>query len=157
MTATEPEYIWYFAYGSNLKESRLRDRDVRVVDHKIGYIEDYTFRYNKIGVDNTGKGNIIDEEGSRVWGVFFKIPEEDYEHLHKAHEVGYRQIEVEGTSGESRVKAKSFVALPENMDDAMTPHPEYHNIVLKGAEEKKLPKEYIQFLGNIIDKTADSD
>lgn len=150
------DQIWYFAYGSNLKESRLRDRDVRILDHKIGYIEDYAFRYNKIGVDDTGKGNIINEEGSRVWGVFFKIPEEDYRHLHEAHEVGYRQIEVEGTSGEKRVKAKSFVALPENIDNAMTPHPEYHNIVLKGAEEKKLPEDYIRFLKHSNDKVTDS-
>lgn len=140
--------IWYFAYGSNMKESRLHKRDVPTFDHKVGHIENYAFRYNKIGVDDTGKGNIIEKQGSKTRGVFFKIHLSDYLHLHERYEVGYRQIEIEGSSNKKLIRAKSFIALPENVEDQMIPSPEYQDIVIVGAREKGLPEEYIQYIEN---------
>lgn len=140
------EWIWYFAYGSNMKEARLTGRDVRLQAHKIGYINNYTFRYNKIGIDDTAKGNIISREGHRVWGVFFRVPAEDYLHLHLTYEKGYRQLEVEGISNRRPVPAKSFIASPENINEALLPDKGYHETVIQGAREKKLPEDYIRKL-----------
>jgi len=142
------ERIWYFAYGSNMKESRLLAREVKTFRHQVGYITDYAFRYNKIGIDGTGKGNIIKERGSMVRGVFFEILLEDYRHLHEKFEKGYRQIEVKGISGQEIIRAKSFMALPENMDDKMIPSPKYHDTIIAGAREKGLPEAYIEIIKN---------
>lgn len=148
-----PEYVWYFAYGSNMKESRLRERKVQPSEHKIGYIDHYTFRYNKIGSDKTGKGNIVSYKKSRVWGVFFRISIQDYRHLHETYEKGYDPVDVEGTSGQESIQAKSFVALPEHVNDSMRPSSGYHEIVIAGAREKELPEEYIMTLEKeIIEK-----
>lgn len=136
--------IWYFAYGSNMKESRLHNRDVPTFKHKVGYIENFAFRYNKIGVDNTGNGNIIEEQGSKTRGVFFKILLKDYLHLHESYEVGYRQIKIEGSSNEKLIRANSFIARPENIDDKMIPSTKYHDTVIAGTREKGLPEKYIQ-------------
>jgi len=142
--------IWYFAYGSNMKESRLKKRKVRIFDHHVGYIVDFSFCYNKIGADNSAKGNIIPQQGDIVWGVFFKIPEEDYLHLHKTYEIGYQQFEIEGiTNHHQTIPAKSFYALPENTDNKMSPNKKYYEIVLEGAREKKLPEKYIRSLKDL--------
>ena len=144
------DLIWYFAYGSNMKESRLEKRDVHVHDSRTGYVKDYYFHYNKIGVDDTGKGNITPEREGVVWGVFFEISLKDYRHLHYTYEVGYREIEIEGISNGELIRAKTFTALPQKIDDAMIPSDKYHDTVITGAREKSLPEEYIDSIQNRV-------
>ena len=144
------DLTWYFAYGSNMKESRLEERDVQVHDSRTGYVRDFYFNYNKIGVDETGKGNIIPDSESVVWGVFFEISLKDYRHLHYMYEVGYREIDIEGISNGELIQAKSFTALPQKIDEAMIPSDKYHNTVITGAREKSLPEEYINSIEDRI-------
>lgn len=138
--------IWYFAYGSNLKKSRLRKRSVAVYEHKIGYIKDYSFSYSKIGVDNSGKGNIYPQPENKVWGAFYRISMDDYEHLHTDYEVGYRQIDLTGFCKDKSIQSKSFIASPEKISRNIKPSPDYYNIVIQGANEHNLPPDHIQIL-----------
>lgn len=140
------KHTWYFAYGSNLKKSRLRKRKVTVYDHKVGYICDYSFSYSKIGVDNSGKGNICPLPESRVWGAFYHISMEDYIHLHANYEIGYRPIDVTGFCKDETIQSKSFIASPENISRNIKPSSDYYNIVIKGANEHNLPADHIQIL-----------
>lgn len=127
----------------------MRDRGVTMYGSRKGYLSEYSFSYSKIGVDNTGKGNIQPESGEKVWGVFYRITTKDYHHLHRNYEVGYRKITVEGISNKKTLQAKTFTALPKKTSHNLQPSQNYYDIVLKGAREHNLPEEHIRVLETI--------
>lgn len=143
------KHLWYFAYGSNLKASRMKEREISIVADRTGYINNYTFSYSKIGADDTGKGNIQPQQNSKVWGAFYRITVDDFNHLHKNYEIGYRQLELTGISNGDRIEAKSFIALSERINYDLYPSKKYHDLVLTGAREHGLPEQYIDILKQI--------
>lgn len=144
--STMKHNIWYFAYGSNIKESQLKERGINPRNYKAGYINNFYLRFNKKSTDGSGKANIERKEGEKVWGVFYRISEAEYLNLHENFEKGYNQIELSGTVQDEHCLAKTFIASSQRIDDSLMPTQKYKKIIIEGAEEKRLPKEYISFL-----------
>jgi len=78
--------IFYFTYGSNMDESRLKKRKINYEIIGLGILQDYRLRFNKISKrDNTtGFANIEKFDGEVVEGIIMKIDEESLFKLDKA-------------------------------------------------------------------------
>lgn len=143
---SEQEYIFYFAYGSNMSSKRLNDR-INIEDI-IGAtkLNHYELRFNSISIDNSAKCNIVEKDLSVVWGVLYKIAASELPKLDAFEGApnSYKQktVFVISPSG-TEYKALTYVAV-KTADNPPLPYSWYHNHVYKGAVEHSLPKEYIE-------------
>ena len=131
----------YFAYGSNLLESRLKQR-VGIV-RKIGTItlKNYELTFGVPGPFGSF-ANIKEKEGSNVQGVLYSLTQ-------------YQQRELDGYEGWPRQYKKFYFTTADNLicyayiyegtEQQLPPPLSYINIIIKGARENKL-KETVKFL-----------
>ena len=131
---------YYFAYGSNMFLPRLLERIGKyhygVQTAAIGY----EFSYNKKGADKTGKANLKQSTGSRVYGICFEIDELDFNELNK-YEQGYKKESIELLVNGKKECAYTYKS--SDTDDDLRPSGEYKDLILRGAEYWKLDETYV--------------
>lgn len=136
----------YFAYGSNMKRSRLEDGRIGVVtDYGVTTLKDYRIAFNKQSTDGTGKTNLMPAEQQDVVGVLYGLSEEQLKTLDDIEKGYFRipiSIEVEGKPTE----VQTYVALKERINNDLLPTAEYLGYLIDGAVEHNFPKEYQEFL-----------
>lgn len=133
----------YFAYGSNLSSTRMRERvaSARVVGP--GRIADYRLALDKRGSDGSGKANLVAEPGAGVWGVVYAIDAQDWTHL-DAHEPGYDRIGVEVRTPLRHLSAWTYRARIRTDDPVAFDW--YKRLIVEGAREHGLPPEWLEAL-----------
>jgi gamma-glutamylcyclotransferase len=134
--------ILYFAYGSNMSLNRISERINEVKTVNIGFLLDYKLLCNKKSIDGTGKANIVYSPGDIVWGVVYKIYEDDMDVLDQI-EVGYERKGFEIVTEEGKIEANAYISY--KITDTL-PKNYYKEFILEGAVENKLPDEYIEYL-----------
>lgn len=133
--------IHYFAYGSNMAQIQLKNREVFVHNKERGYIRNYQFKYNKKSKDGSSKANIASLVDALTYGVCFEIDEDGYSTL-KTFEKGYDEIEIPCFTIDGRmIISKAFIS---SSISSAAPTQEYMLSVVEGARENKLPDEYIE-------------
>jgi gamma-glutamylcyclotransferase (GGCT)/AIG2-like uncharacterized protein YtfP len=131
---------FYFAYGSNMKTERLKERIGNVHNAFRGELRDFEFLYNKKSVDGSSKANIRPGVGQTVHGVCFEIDEASFEDL-KTCEKGYDLNEVPiFTPDGNLIISRTFIS--ESLS-AEPPTKEYVGLVIEGAKKYGLPDDYI--------------
>ena len=80
----------YFAYGSNMSSARLRDRIPDAQSIGRAHWPGMRLAFNKVGVDGSGKANLVADPGSVAWGVLFKIPGDAWAILDAFEVTAYR-------------------------------------------------------------------
>lgn len=144
--------IQYFAYGSNLDRRQMRARCPTSVTTSIGCLRGYRLEFMAYSPPNSavipwngGAANIAPASDSDVWGLVYRLTAADLISLdrHEGYPALYTrfQSEVETPNGIlSSVWAYKLVGrrVP------MAPDKAYLRVILKGAEEVRLPEEYRQ-------------
>ena len=149
-----------FAYGSNLDEDQMVDRceSAKYIGNAClkGYRLDFT-RFS----DTRGcaVADVVEEEGSEVWGVIYEISEEDCNKLDGCE--GYRPgrakkenaynrevIEVFENGDPDRPKEVS-IYIANKQTNPGYPSREYQDHILKGARHFNLPESYIEMLEQV--------
>ena len=136
--------VLYFAYGSNLKWSRMRQRVPSARREAVAFLEHHRLACNKRGRDGSAKANLVRAPGDRVWGVLYRI-----EKVHLAvldrFEAGYERVEVEvrTTTGGAH-RASTYRS--DRITGDPTPFDWYRAMILEGAQEHGLPEEYLAVL-----------
>ena len=138
------ETILYFAYGSNMKSERLKQRAPSATPKGTAYLPKKRLVFNKISTDGSGKANIVDDPKSRVWGVIFEVKKQEMDRLDK-NETGYQRMNVNVKMDKS-VNAVTYVSL--GLDQDILPFDTYKTLVVDGAKEFELPLEYIVEIEN---------
>lgn len=137
---------YYFAYGSNLEKTRLRDRIKKFHSTAKATLKDYQFCYNKKGIDGTSKANIIPKEHAEVLGVCYEIDKDDLNILDK-YEQGYNRQKVQLVL-DTDVVAQGSTYISLSLLNDVNPSDGYRSIIVKGAKDWRLDQEYIQeYLG----------
>jgi len=136
----------YFAYGSNMKIDRITASERAPSARMLGRakILDKKLVFNKISTDGSGKGNVIDSPSSLVWGVLFEINERDIESLDHA-ERGYDKQDI-AVIDESGNSIDAFTYISSKIDNNLKPYDWYLTLIIQGADENDLPKEYVDDL-----------
>lgn len=131
----------YFAYGSNMHVEQLINRVGFIYDKSSGFVNNYSFSYNKKSKDGSSKANLIRSDGNVTHGVCFEIDSEGFQKLQKI-EKGYNEIEIPFYSkAGTLVIVKTFMS---NSNWDAPPTEEYVNTIIQGARENHLPEEYIE-------------
>jgi len=134
----------YFAYGSNLKWERMRERVPSARREAVAFLEDYRLVCNKRGRDGSAKANLVEAAGDRVWGVLYRV-EPDHLALLDRFEMGYERIEVEVRTTTGNARCASTYRSDRITDDPV-PFDWYRGMILEGAREHGLPDEYLAAL-----------
>lgn len=136
--------VLYFAYGSNMRTARLRERVGPVQALGPARLPGHALRTDKPGRDGTAKANLRRSPDAAVHGVLFELTEDALAILDR-FEGGYRRerVRVELSTGE-RVEAITYVSERRGRDPRLAA--EYLGHLVAGAREHGLPDAWIAIL-----------
>jgi gamma-glutamylcyclotransferase len=155
--------VYYFAYGSNMDEDRLKDRmkktsgfcsNFSVGTYKViglGTLEGYKLVFNKINNVFRGAGyaNIIKED-STVEGIIFEIDDNGMKRLDCNEGVSsghYYKKYININTKKGTLNCAVYIANDDKTKDGLKPTKEYLSCLLKGKEY--LSEEYYEKLTKI--------
>ena len=142
--------LWYFAYGSNMSRTQLRQRAGEPAEEKLARLENFELNFDKIARGGTGTGNIAAADGGVVYGVLYRMTEQQLKQLDRYEGVPehYRRSEVNVLDAEGR-KVAAQVYLARKVRRGLKPDRTYLQRIIEGAVEHNLPGEYIEQLKKI--------
>ena len=149
----------YFAYGSNMSTKRLRKRIPTAKFVVVSYLANHQINFHKAGKDGSAKCNALktNDDTHFVIGVVFEISASEKIDLDRYEGLAYgydeKIVTVVSTEGKS-IEAVTYYAT--DIDPALKPYHWYKEHVIRGAEEHKLPQDYIQIVSD-IESIDDSD
>jgi gamma-glutamylcyclotransferase len=150
----------YFAYGSNMSLSRLRERVPSAETLGCFTLNYHDLRFHKLSKDGSGKCDAFftSDSESVIYGVLFKIDPAEKSALDRAEGLGYgyeaKEVTVAANDGTS-VTATTYVAT--KIDKNLQPYSWYVNHVFVGANEASLPQGYIDSKITSVEAVEDSD
>jgi predicted nucleotidyltransferase len=151
----------YFAYGSNMLTARLRSRAPSCSVVTVASLPGHSLRWHKKSKDCSGKCDAYatDNLGDVVWGVVFEIDRRDKPCLDQAEGCGNgyweQDIKVLDSRGHE-LDAFTYMAEENAVEPTRRPYSWYRDIVLAGAREHQLPRDYIEAIAR-VSATEDQD
>jgi len=149
--------IYYFAYGSNMDEAQMREGcpDARLMG--VGRLKDYKLAFTRRSSRREcGVADALPAPGENVWGVLWELTFRDLARLDKregvpgAYERATKDVWLQQINGEAAVTAEVyFVSRKEKKRWAqaapaeLKPNAAYKSLLLNGARQHGLPKEYV--------------
>ena len=143
--STAAKRLVYFAYGSNMVTSRLRERAPSATPIGIGQLTGHVLAWDKRSrTDGSGKcdAEVTGRESDVIWGVLFELDPGDKPALDRAEGLGegYAEKRVRVLTPEGAVDALTYYATDK--DPVLRPYQWYKALVIAGAREHGLPAEY---------------
>ncbi|KAK5640491.1 hypothetical protein RI129_011302 [Pyrocoelia pectoralis] len=159
----DPESCYYFAYGSNLLQKRMHVNVPSATRSAIGKINNYRLDFARYSKRWHGcSATIVPHNGYEVWGAIWEISAEDLPSLdlqEGVHQNIYFRFNTnvklpDGTTKECYVyeqvnKPTTHFKLCEFPADRQPSHV-YKDVIVKGAEESKLPDFYQKLLQSVL-------
>ena len=153
------ETMLYFAYGSNMALERLQARIASTKKRCNARLPGHKLTFHKKGMDSSGKCDVV-ATGSFsdcVYGVVFEFHSHEKTTLDAIEGPRYEGKVIDLVDENNRhLQAYIYVVADkkEHTDASLKPFDWYHHHVLYGAQQAKLPCDYIQ---NIADIDAEKD
>lgn len=142
-------FMLYFAYGSNLRESRLRERAPSARFVGIGRLFGHELRFHKRGRDGSAKADAHPARpGSFVWGAVAELDDAELPKLDE-FEPGYRRSELPIEMDRSAVTAWVYRAEPAVQQKGLRPHMWYVDHILNGGRDVGLPVGYLARVASV--------
>ena len=143
----------FFAYGSNMLTSRLRERVPSAAPRGIGQLRGHILAWNKRSrADGSGKcdAEATGRESDMLWGVLFEIDAQHKPSLDRAEGLGagYAEKVVKILTPAGEVDAITYCATDK--DPILRPYRWYTALVIAGAREHGLPVEYRRRLELVV-------
>jgi gamma-glutamylcyclotransferase len=152
----------YFAYGSNMDWNQMRDRcpsaqfvcAALLRDHRLEFT-----RYSNSVDHKCGVADAVAAEGAKVWGVVYKIAEEEIARLDRCegfrpgrerdanHYVREERHVYRDGNEKQPLLVRIYFAIRE--PNPPLPSVEYTRLIVEGAEYWHLPQTYIDELRRI--------
>ncbi|XP_012694161.2 gamma-glutamylcyclotransferase b [Clupea harengus] len=144
----------YFSYGSNLLKERLQLRNPSATVHCIARLKDYklAFGNHKGLASDRWHGGVATIEHSledEVWGVVWRMNISDLESLDRQEGVklgAYSPAEVSVWTRGQELDCRTYIM---NSCVYAPPSPQYLKVIVMGAEQNGLPKDYQEKLRSI--------
>ncbi|XP_030640871.1 gamma-glutamylcyclotransferase [Chanos chanos] len=137
----------YFAYGSNLLKERLQLKNPSATVHCVARLKDYKLVFgNHKGLASDrwhgGVATIEPSPGDEVWGVVWRLNMSDLESLDRQENVKLGAYSPVGVSVWTRGQELSCRTYIMNSCVYAPPSPQYLKVIVMGAEQNGLPKDY---------------
>ena len=142
----------YFAYGSNMDRTQMRERCAGAQLLCKAMLPDYELQFTRTSKKlNGGVADILPAQGTIVWGVVYHLEAEDRDRLDKKEGVpvgAYRHESItvlaDGDLGR-RLKVFTYVVCSKE-SPRPKPTTAYLERLFTGAEDGQLPASYIELL-----------
>jgi len=147
---------WYFAYGSNMSVAQKTDRTGGIRQSARAVLKGYRLAFNKLSDDETGKANVVQDDQSEVWGVLYLCNQRAIKSLdldegvHSGHY--YRTHTDVYTDSNEKILAWIYIACKDRIREGLPVKRSYLERILCGAEEHKLPENYVENIRNITSR-----
>jgi gamma-glutamylcyclotransferase len=149
--SVQSEFFYYFAYGSNLLAERIHVQVKGAVFECTGVLYDYELCFFDMGARWRGAAASIEprqpNDNKLVWGCIWRVPHSFAKELDK-QEQHYHRLEVVvavPSQKSRRIECRTYqYSNPRRV--AQLPSPHYKHVIVCGAIEHSLPKDYIQLL-----------
>lgn len=131
--------IFYFAYGSNISEYRMRnERNINFKSRKFAILENYKLVFNKVSKNNVylGFANIIQSPKNIVEGALYEISDSDLKVIDKFEGFPkhyYRQT-IEVICDGKKLEAIVYIANSEMIRENIKPDKKYLGYILEGKD-----------------------
>lgn len=136
--------VLYFAYGSNLKATRMRERVPSASPVSIAQLRGWQLTIDKLAMDGSGKANLSCEARASVWGFVYRISPDGWNELDR-FERGYTRTPVEVVAADgARLAAQTYIAIAPSAQLVAVDW--YKALIVEGAREHGLPADYITWL-----------
>jgi gamma-glutamylcyclotransferase (GGCT)/AIG2-like uncharacterized protein YtfP len=156
---TASDRIIIFAYGSNMRSSRLKARTPSATPRGIGQLKGHALKWHKTGSDGSGKCDVMHtgRDSDVVWGVVYTLHADEKPDLDavEALGIGYTEKCAPIHIGDETVEAWFYVAIDTTPD--LVPYEWYKAFVVEGAREHRLPQHYIAALEAIYAQPDDDE
>ncbi|XP_034553940.1 gamma-glutamylcyclotransferase b [Notolabrus celidotus] len=137
----------YFAYGSNLLKERLQLKNPSAIVHCVARLKDYKLEfgnYKGLASDrwHGGVATIEHSPGDEVWGVVWRMNMSDLESLDSQENVllgAYTPVELSVKDKDEDLNCRTYIM---NSCVYAPPSPQYLQVMVMGAEQNSLPKNY---------------
>lgn len=140
----------YFAYGSNMHTKRLRSHVPSATVIGPAKLLDKRLVFNKKSSDGSGKANVVDSPDDLVWGVLFEVDSTELAALDLA-EGGYERTSLEVWTPDGNPVVGQVYASTQLTPNPL-PYDWYKTLVVAGASEHQLPREYLDYLQDLPSK-----
>ena len=149
-----------FAYGSNMCTQRMHSRASTATPVTIGYVSQRKLVFHKRSDDGSAKADAAFTASSndRVWGVVYQLHQHQKTVLdqHEFLGIGYDEEVVEVIHEDGVIRAWMYVAGHNATDASLLPYSWYHDIIIHGACQHRLPEQYVDHLRS-FDSFLDPD
>ena len=140
----------YFAYGSNMFLSRIRERTPSAKLLTTGILFEHKLIFHKSSYDGSGKCDACqtDKYYDHIYGVVYEIPKSEKQELDLAEglDIGYEEKKVSIFIESKKTIIEAITYYATEIDASLKPYHWYKNFVLAGAIENNLPDEYVDFI-----------
>lgn len=139
----------YLGYGSNMLMERLTapSRVPSAANPTPFTLRGYKLRFHKKSDDCSGRCSIVKTsvDTDVVHGVIFDVADNELAALDAAEGVGhgYHREWLSLKLGEASHQVLVYVADTNVIDEALVPYRWYYDLVMAGAEQQKLPLDYL--------------
>ncbi len=143
----------YFAYGSNMNFAQMKSRCPGATKIGNGRLNDYEICFPRKSPSRQGKGvaSICEKANTYVEGVVFELTSADWNSLDRCEGVPdsyIRKLVVISMNGGKEIEAETYIANPME-GYPFKPAKLYMDLIIRGAEENGLSKDYIEKLKKI--------
>ena len=136
--------ILYFAYGSNLKATRMRERVPSASPVTVAQLRGWQLTIDKPALDGSGKANLSCEAMASVWGFVYRLSPGGWKNL-DSFERGYARTRVEVIAADgARLDAQVYIA--DTRAEQLVAFDWYKALIVEGAREHGLPADYVAVL-----------
>ncbi len=138
---------WYFAYGSNLDRKKFEKRAGKFLESRKAVLKGYRICFNTFHPGwNCGVVDIVESEGGEVYGVVYRITEEQMSKLDRAVGVPefYRRMVVEVETGQGQVTAYTYTTVKKR--GFVAPSESYLAYILRGLKQHGWGEEALEMV-----------
>ncbi|MEM7410855.1 MAG: gamma-glutamylcyclotransferase family protein [Myxococcota bacterium] len=151
--ATETQWSWYFAYGSNLDPGTfVGRRRMRPRDACVGRLDDYALVFDlPVGPGERGVANLRRTPGAHVHGVLYEIADEQAQLLDRTEGVQHGFYTRAGVAVdlEHGTKRSAFTYVSQRGVAGRKPSRRYLGLLLRGARHHGLPLDWTAWLRSL--------
>jgi len=144
------DYVWYFAYGSNMRPATfLERRQMRPLEIVVAHLDGYRLCFDiPVGAGERGVANLLVDGATRTHGVAYRLSHADAERLDRTEGVSqglYYRESVELRLGDARVVG-GFTYRSRISDPTRKPSARYLGLLLDGARTHGLHADWVAAL-----------
>jgi gamma-glutamylcyclotransferase (GGCT)/AIG2-like uncharacterized protein YtfP len=147
--------IYYFAYGSNMSNGRLRARVPSARPVFVTQLHGHTLKFHKRSEkDGSAKADAeyTGRNGDCVWGVVFEFDADQKPDLDAAEGLGHgyeeKQVSLKDCTGQI-YQAWIYFASQSHKVATLRPYSWYLHFVVEGAKQHGIPPDYIASLEGV--------